>query len=610
MDSYPGSQQIIPYIKFIALVLVSALCLHFSSLQPILLVFFLAIYGYLIVETYNSKCFFYLLLLSVLTAEILALRYDYLVWGDPWFEYFSVGTILSFHTILDPNIYWAQLPTMHLTIATVSLFSGIDPLIVQKFGVPLLSVIGIVAFYFIGEMYFEKRVAFLGSLFLIVSTVYLHWVDQAVRESLGIAFLLLALYVSLLAVSRRKYSYLIISFSLIFGLTLLHHLSSAFFLIIWCALSLTSLYFISDEKSRLWDAVTSLSIAVFSFSVIVLWWWLRIPAEYQLLDGMVNKIIPTPFGYGAIIITIIALYLFPVYIKNSSTLCRNFLNIVVVRKNAVFYGIVLITVIGALVVINFISGRSFYTLNYPWTMFVPGLIIFCFFMIGLFYNFDSQKIPIFSWILIVGLILIVSILNLVRFPDPLRILEFLAPPCILIAASGFCLITEKIHISKIAAILVAAFMVVSVVTSFPSDVLLGNTFYPGHPMYDQRNLVISHPQQEIISIKWLSENPVFPDYSTIESDTYTGYVIRGFVVRYDVILNNYARFPSKSDQFCGASENHHYYSVVSARMYKYAEFGSEWMASNKIPLNESDEKNLEMTRSTIYNNGGSKIFFC
>jgi len=592
-------------ILFFFLALISTLCLAFLSVQFLLILCFLGIYGYLIIVTFNSQRFFYLMIIAIITAEILSLRYTYFVWGDPWFEYFSVKSILSFHT-LQQGYYWAQQPTMHLSIATASLFSNIDPFLIQKFGVPLFSVIGIVAYYFIGKLFFDRKIVFLSCLFLIVSTVYLHWVTQAVRESMGLAILLLTLYVSFQALFKRSYSYLLTSLILILGLVLLHHLSSAFFLIIWCTVSLSFIYGICDEKAVRQTTIISLIITLFSFLTLVLWWYLRLPEQYNYLENLIARIGPVPLGMGAIIFIIITIHLLPIYDKNHINLFKNGLEILFSKKKIIFSITAIISLIGAIIAIFFVMGKSYFILNYPWTMFLPSFIIFGFFMIGLYFNLELQKLPILSWILIISLILVLSMLRVVNFPDPMRIFEFLAPPLIFIAAKGFYYITEKDFISKNTGIFVAVFMIVSLITSFPSNVMLGNNFYPGHPMYDQRNWIISHPEHEITSIKWL--NSSISNCGIIESDVYTGYVIRSFFVRYDVLLQNYWRFPQSSNEFSSTSYGQYYYAIIPVRMYNYAEFGSEWMTKEKIPYNLTDERNLDSNRAVIYSNGGSKIY--
>jgi hypothetical protein len=145
------------------------------------------------VAWYSANKLFSVILIGIFTALILSLRFDYLCWGDPWFEFGMIQRIVSFSS-LAPGIYPSQLPVLHETIAIIALFSAGDPLLLLKFLIPPLSVIGIYAVYRIAkEVSSSTETAFFAGLLLICGTPYLHWTTQGVRETLGIALFVLVL---------------------------------------------------------------------------------------------------------------------------------------------------------------------------------------------------------------------------------------------------------------------------------------------------------------------------------------------------------------------------------------------------------------------------------
>ena len=105
-------------------------------------------------------------------------------------------------------------------------------------------------------------------------------------------------------------------------------------------------------------------------------------------------------------------------------------------------------------------------------------------------------------------------------------MEFLYIPLAIIAAFGVTRIAELAPLSKVFPLILAAFVIVSVVTSFPSVVFWGTAFEPGHPLFDTRSLVIQHQASEISAISWLNNTHAA---GVIETDSYVGYAAGGMI---------------------------------------------------------------------------------
>jgi len=113
-------------------------------------------------------------------------------------------------------------------------------------------------------------------------------------------------------------------------------------------------------------------------------------------------------------------------------------------------------------------------------------------LIGLYYCLKIDRLHILAWIAALSLILVLSMSNIVPFVDPLRFMEFLYVPLAIIAAFGVTRIAESIGSPRFFSIIFASFVIVSIITSFPSVVFLGQPFEQYHPLYDNRNWVINH----------------------------------------------------------------------------------------------------------------------
>jgi len=194
--------------------------LALSRLNILAIVIFALCYSILVYRTYITKSPYGLALCSMQSALILAFRFEYLTWGDPWFEYATILEIMK-NGMLSPAYYLDQQPALHVLIAAASTYMHAEAMPLQKFLAPAFSAAGILSLYLLAREFFEEDIAIAAGLLLSVSTAYIHWISQAVTESLGISIALIAFYLSYKALKSTRY--LTAAIAVMIGLALTHH---------------------------------------------------------------------------------------------------------------------------------------------------------------------------------------------------------------------------------------------------------------------------------------------------------------------------------------------------------------------------------------------------
>lgn len=546
-----------------------------------------------------------LITIGIVVSLILSLRFDFLTWGDPWFEYRMIQQIIAYHS-LDPSVYPAQLPVMHVIIALISLFSGINTLDLLKFIIPPLSVMGLYAVYrFTKDISSSTETAFLAGLLLLCGTPYLHWTNQGVRETIGIALFALALYVSFKAIQSQKKQYLIIALLLVCGLVLTHHLSSMIFLIIWVAVSLTFLYLICDLTRFRATALFSLLITLATLIVMVLWWRGRLGFAYTKFNHLLNTVYHSEFGILLFFISLIILYLFPLLIPDKIVVLRSIVSHILMRKKIIYSVFIAGTFVCSVVVLNFITGNSGFVLSYPLPMFFNGICMIILAIIGLYYFLEINRLHILAWVAALSLVLVLSMSNLMTFVDPLRFMEFLYIPLAVVAAVG---LTQIVHLDprkKVFPLIMAIFVIVSVVTAFPSVVFWGSTYELGNPFFDTRSLVIQHKSSEISALSWLNNSHAA---GFIGTDSYVGYAGAGIIRTSALTVQSLYPFIQQGGYPQSFSQNaQQHYVLILSRFTDYMEFGAQWLGK-KQPLDRGNLTKIDHDCNRLYDNGNATIF--
>lgn len=539
--------------------------------------------------------------IGAITSLILALRFEYLPWGDPWFEYGMIQRILVYHTI-DPAVYSSQLPVMHLVIVTISLFSATDPLLLLKFLIPLLSIIGVVAVYQITKEISSAEIACFAALLVLCGTPWMHWTTQGVRESLGLALLILLLYTSFRAVRSHDKSSLIITILLACGLVLTHDLSFMLFLFIWIAMSLTYLFFVCEISRIRISALFTLVIIVAAVVFMELWSFGKAIYGYTEVNTLLNTFSHSSFGIIVFIGGLTLLYLIPVTYPEKIRALRSGEKWILSKRNVIYVLLVGAALAGSGIALNFIMGNALFVLSYPLPMLFNGVCMIFLSLIGLYFFLETDRIPFLSWAAVLVLFLILSMIGFISFVDPLRFLEFLSIPLAIIAAFGVDYLYRHLKMPSLFPIILAVFVVISVVTAFPALVFFGETFSPSHPLYDSRSIVIEHNPSEIAAISWMNTSL---SSGVIRTDTYAGYAARGIIISDTIVVEKSNPFTHLNISERGAEKPQ--YLLILSRMTEYMEFGSQWQKEKKA-LDPVDLERISQKNNLLYNNGNVKIY--
>lgn len=558
-------------ILFWEALILAALLLYLSRSYSLALYLFLPLYFFLAwhILKYEEHLLIKLTAISMLTATSLAFRFDYLIWGDPWADYAVVKDILATNQfpLRDDE------PLARFIVVLVARLLSADPMTVQKFLIPALGSLAVPVLYKFLLDFMPKKGALYSALLLSVTTPYLHWVTQGVRESLGLFTSVFALYLSYEAVKTLNNKRLAIALLSIVLAVLSHPRAGVVFIASWVGFS--SFYIASNPSRRrfIFGALTTLFAIGFSFQ-----WW-EITSSRGL--AAIEKFLLTydmGFTGGLLIAGIVSLALLkftPVGF--------------IARNKKPVYGLGLAGGIFALAYsINFL-GKTF-TLPYPALYYANGAVMVFLSIVGLYYLLEKERIPLVGWILGVFIIFLFNILLIYgkpttysNFPlmDPFRLTEFISIPLASIAGMGFLMLgrnTDK---------LLPTFLTLSLVAGLPSIVFLGTPFTKGDFLYDERSWLISHPEQEMASIEWLGAHTTG---SRIISDRYIGYSL------------SYSGQRALLKRTLSGNG----YKLITERMNHVTDF-RETIFAEREPITE-DIRRLEAESDKIYTNGYAYIY--
>ena len=579
---------------------VLGLMLSRTNMQAIIV--FAICYFLLVYRTYLARSLCRLALCGLLSAWILALRFSYLTWGDPWFEYAMILEIMK-NGMLSPAYYSDQEPVLHTLIAATSTYANIGAMTLQKFIVPALSSLSLLALYSIAREFFDKETAVVSALLLSVGTAYIHWATQAVTESIGIPMALIALYFSYRSLQDIKH--LPAACIVITGLVLTHHLSTLIFIVWYNSFALAHLYFRSGDMMQ---ALRGLFISIFSLVAAFAWWGARMPDIYGIVIKTIEKLLQTSSPIYTILLILIIIYFIPALFCKQLILLRSRAVILQEFRTAVYLGFILICMVCTLLALHFLMGKSFFVLNYPLLFFANGLMMLILALFGMKSFLYLDRTPVLAWTGGVALLFMGSILKLYYAEDPLRFIEFIYPPLSIIAACGFIFLTSKFS-SRHKAALISLICLLSLVVSFPSTVFWGQDYSPEDPRHDVRAFVINHPESELMAIDLLKDHNA---KGTLHTDRYVGYAsLQLENVTSDIsvsLLNNihertYGRQQMNPEHFSGEGN----FVIITSRMMSYAEFG-EWLLQEKSPLTKDERADIEEKTSLIYDNGDAWIY--
>lgn len=571
-------------VLFWEALILSALLLYLSRTYTAALYVFLPLYFFLVYHIIHSeeKIIPKLTALSVLTAISLSLRFDYLIWGDPWADYAINKGILETGLFPLRN----EEPLARFLTVFSSMLTGINPMTVQKFLIPALGSLAVPTLYVFMKDFMPERGARYSGLLLMVATPYLHWVTQGVRESLGLFMVVLALYLAYNALKEpSNKNMLIVSISTAI-LPMTHPRAALIFFAAWIGFSF--FYLMHDFSKK--KALSSALIVIFASSFSFRWWAISnsrgLAAIKQFLS---NYNIDLLEGFIITYVCLILLYFLTTFFN------RPFEKLLAEKRKLIYH--IFLTV--GLILLTYVMFffRKNLALPYPASFFAGYFIMFSLGIAGVYFLLEKNRTPIIGWMLGLSLLLVSNfifnygdVVGQYTSPagDPLRIFAHVALPLAAIAGLGFYFIEEITGFKNIKYIF-SFIVLINLVTSVPSIVFTGETFTKDSPLiYDERSWLISHTDKEIAGVEWLREYHLS---ATVISDRY---------IRYALMPTGLAWI--EDPELSGNG-----YILTTDRMLQITDFGETFYSKRK-GLYMQKIRGLEEKTDKLYSNNYSDIY--
>jgi len=176
--------------------------------------------------------------------------------------------------------------------------------------------------------------------------------------------------------------------------------------------------------------------------------------------------------------------------------------------------------------------------------------------------------------------------------DPLRFLGYLWPPVALMVGAGIIKLFRTERQWQFGLIILFLFMFS---TTFPSLVMMGTPFEKGNIWYDNRSLVISHPETEIQAIEWFGDEKT---NGTLTSDRYAFSPARWLNTQGSSVKEPIQR-PSPDSTYK--------YWLLTSRMNTYANF-VEWITQVPHPVTTEEWQTMDDHSVRMYDNGDAVLY--
>ena len=428
-------------------------------------------------------------------------------------------------------------PVLHFLVYGLARL-GFDPLKIFLFIPQIFPSLGILFFYFFLKKYFPQKISLLAVFLIAVFGPHIHWSSQPVRETMGLFFFPLIIYLFDREVSnqshKKKISSNIINKILLavsFVLMIFSHHWSTLMLLGW--LLFYNLFFLKNKKSLIYA-----SIIVIMASILALSYWF-------FYFHLAWKLMLTPFQNLPLIIqlTLGLILLGMIFWSKNFDLNR--------IKNNWWRFIFLLVIPGVI----FIFGDKIIPLHYPFQLWLMFSLFFILFFSGFFYTQD-QKINkfliinvfyLFFWL--VAAVYIFQKKKLYGMPfDPFRTLEYVIFALSPIMAVGFLSINklrtlklpfsveapliknklfifnQKINIKFFSPLLVVILIFLATLT-YPPIFIYKNS-WANTAFYDIRSNIRYLPSGIIELVKWANDHDynvesIIPEIRSYQETFYT-----------------------------------------------------------------------------------------
>lgn len=371
--------------------------------------------------------------------------------------------------------HYGTFPVLHLVIFGISKM-GFDAMKAFLFVPQVFAILGIFFFFLFLKKYFPIRESLLACFFIAVFGPHIYWSSQPVRETMGLFFFPLIIYLFDKEVTASKVLYKILLFFSFILIILTHPWSTIMTL---GFLLFAALFF---YKGRLSYSLSLIAI----FSILALsYWCLFFPYIFELTSK--------PLGF--IFQALIALLFFigAVFFVRRFDLNK--------LKNAP----VLIASIAIILLFPLVL-RLFIVFAYPPQIIMPLVLFLALILSGFFCNRDKHmnnlfKINLFYVVFfIITYLYVLNKLNIVYFLDPIRTVEFAIFPLSIVASFGFVWVDEKLKVKYFSSFLIVILTFLGTLI-YPPIFIYKNNF-ENTPFYDIRSDIRYIPEEGFQLLDW------------------------------------------------------------------------------------------------------------
>ena len=370
-------------------------------------------------------------------------------------------------------------PLLHLLVFGISRL-GFDVMKVFLFVPQIFASLGIFFFFLFLKKYFPVRESLFACFLIAVFGPHIHWSSQPVRETMGLFFFPLLIYLFDKELTDSKTSHKILLFISFALMTLSHHWST------FMALGFLFFATLFFYKNRLLYALLLTVI----FSVLALFYWYFLASSLfglilQPLDLLLRLLVTLLFFIG-IIIFLRRLDLNK--LKNTLTLTFSLIIILLLP----------------------LALKKVIVFAYPLQFLISFVIFIILILIGFFYNKDKNLDNLFKTnllylsLFIITWIYLLNRLDFVHFLDPLRLLEFAIFPCSIAASFGFFWIAEKAKTKYLLPFSVVILIVLGTLTYPPVFIYRRN--FENTPFYDIRSDLRYIPGEGFELMEWAHDH--------------------------------------------------------------------------------------------------------
>ncbi|MFA6215974.1 MAG: hypothetical protein WC768_05385, partial [Patescibacteria group bacterium] len=373
------------------------------------------------------------------------------------------------------------------------------------------------------------------AVFLIsVFGPHLHWSSQPVRETMGLFFFPVIIYLFDREIFREKNktstaSRVINKILLVLSVVLIilsHHWSSLMALI-W--LLFYTLFFVKSLKKRFYSLFL---IFVFSLLTVVYWYW-GFPQGIYLVAELIKFL--SGINLGLVLFLAAGLY----FLKT--------INWDKIKSNK-FSPIILLLILSP----GLVLAGKLAPLQYPFQLWLMFAIFFIFIFVGFFYAKDKNTVKLAlvnSCYLVFWVIALLyqgqkKVIWAMPF-DPFRTLEYLIFALAPAGAAGLLVIREKLKIKYLLPIIFASLIFLATLTYPPIFVYKNN--FAGTIFYDVRSNIRYIPSEVFELISWANSAgyrvySIIPEIRSYQETFYSGLDKKNImlVINDSAIINNYS----------------------------------------------------------------------